>query len=97
MIVSVLQAQFFIMALTRVLAILAQIPMLGGNAIPMQVRIAFGLVLTAILVPFQPLPANTEAMQLLPLAAGIFRELIIGLTAGFAANLTLRLSRSLQR
>jgi flagellar biosynthetic protein FliR len=34
------------------------------------------------------LPADAEAMGLLPLAAGIFRELIIGLIAGFAANLT---------
>jgi flagellar biosynthetic protein FliR len=88
MIVSVVQAQFFFLALTRVLIILAQIPMLGGNAIPTQVRIAFGLVLTAILVPFQPLPAGAEAMPLLAFAIGIFRELVIGMIAGFAANLT---------
>lgn len=88
MLVSVVQAQIFFLALTRVLAILAQIPMLGGSAIPVQVRIAFGLVLTAILVPFQPLPANAEAMQLLTFAAAIFRELVVGLIAGFAANLT---------
>jgi flagellar biosynthetic protein FliR len=86
--VSVVQAQIFFLSLTRVLAILIQIPMLGGNAIPTQVRIAFGLVLTIILVPWQTLPPATETIPLLAFAASILRELIIGVIAGYAANLT---------
>lgn len=88
MLVSLPQTQIFFLALTRVLAILIQVPMLGGNTVPTQVRIAFGLVLTLIVVPWQTLPANAQAMELLPFAFSILRELIIGFLAGFAATLT---------
>jgi flagellar biosynthesis protein FliR len=88
MIISIAQFQIFFLALTRVLAILIQVPVLGGNNIPTQTRIAFGIVLTAILVPFQPLAADAVTIPLFAFAASILRELIIGLLAGFAANLT---------
>ena len=88
MTISVAQFQIFFLALTRVLAILVQVPVLGGNNIPAQTRIAFGILLTAILVPWQPLPADAATIPLLAFAASILRELIIGLLAGFAANLT---------
>jgi flagellar biosynthetic protein FliR len=88
MIVSLPQAQIFFLALTRILAILIQVPVLGGNTIPTQVRIAFGLVLTIIVVPWQPLAADAQVIQLLPFAFSILRELVIGMLAGFAATLT---------
>lgn len=88
MLVSLAQTQIFFLALTRVLAILIQVPMLGGNTVPTQVRIAFGLVLTLIVVPWQALPADAQVMDLLPFAFSITRELIIGFLAGFAATLT---------
>jgi flagellar biosynthetic protein FliR len=88
MLVSIIQFQLFFLALTRILAILIQIPMLGGNAIPLQVRLAFGLVLTIILVPWQALPPTAETIPVLAYAVSILRELIIGLLAGFAANLS---------
>jgi flagellar biosynthesis protein FliR len=88
MIISVVQFQIFFLALTRVLAILIQVPVLGGNNIPAQTRIAFGIVLTAILVPWQPAPADAAMIPLLAFAFSILREMIIGLLAGFAANLT---------
>lgn len=89
MLVSVAQTQLFFLALTRVLAILIHIPVLGGNSIPLQVRLAFGIVLALILVPWQqPLSAEVESMALLAFAMAIFREIIIGTLAGYAANLT---------
>jgi flagellar biosynthetic protein FliR len=88
MVISVIQAQLFFLALTRILIILSTIPVLGGQSIPAQFRIAFGFVLAIILVPWQPLPANAEAMGLLSFAFAIFKELIIGLLAGFAGILT---------
>ncbi len=88
MLISVAQAQFFFLALTRVMAILIHIPMLGGQAVPNQVRIALGLILTMILIPWTPLGPEVEAFGLLAFAMMILRELIVGTLAGFAANLT---------
>ena len=88
MIISVPQAQFFFLALTRILATIIQVPVLGGQIIPTQVRLALGFLLTIFLVPWQPIPQDAA-----PIAFGIFaiaigKEIIIGSLAGFAASLT---------
>lgn len=88
MLISVAQAQIFFLALTRVMAVLIHIPMLGGQTVPNQVRIALGLILTMILIPWTPLGAEVEAFGLFAFAIMILRELIVGTLAGFAANLT---------
>lgn len=88
MLISIAQAQIFILAFTRVMAILIHIPMLGGQIVPNQVRIALGLILTMILIPWTPLGVEVEAFGLFAFAVMILRELIIGTLAGFAANLT---------
>ncbi len=88
MLISIAQAQIFILALTRVMAILIHIPMLGGQIVPNQVRIALGLILTMILIPWTPLGVEAEAFGLFAFAVMILREIIIGTLAGFAANLT---------
>jgi len=87
MLVSIAQFQLFFLALTRVLAILAQMPFMGGSTIPLQFRIALGVVLTIVSVPWAPLPTEAAALSLLPFAAAILKELIIGLLAGFAVTL----------
>jgi flagellar biosynthesis protein FliR len=56
MLINIAQTQLFLLAITRVLAMLIQIPVLGGQMIPLQVRLGFGLLLTAILIPWGPLP-----------------------------------------
>lgn len=88
MLISIVQAQLFFLALTRILAALINIPVLGGQAIPTQVRISFGIVLTLILIPWQTMPLDSEALGLLPYAVAILKELVIGSLAGFAASLT---------
>ena len=88
MMISIAQAQLFLLAMTRILAIMIQVPVLGGNTIPTQVRIALGVVLTAILIPWQPLSASADALPILGLAMAIGRELLIGTLTGFAATLT---------
>ena len=88
MIISVAQAQIFLLAFTRVMAILIHIPVLGGNTVPNQVRIGLGFILAMIMVPWQPLAPEAAALGLFALAAAILREIIIGTLAGFAANLT---------
>ncbi len=86
--ISVAQFQLFSLAFTRIMAILIQVPVLGGRTIPNQVKIAFGVVLAAIMLPWQPLPAGAPPLSLLEMGGGLLRELIIGLMAGFASMLT---------
>jgi len=88
MIISVAQTQIYFLALTRVLAIIIHIPVLGGRMIPIKVRLALGILLTAVLVPWEPLAVDTEALSLFGLTIEIGREIIIGTIAGFAASLT---------
>jgi flagellar biosynthetic protein FliR len=88
MIVSVAQAQLFFLALTRIMAMTINIPVLGGKNIPNQVRIGLGLVLALVLIPWQPLPAGTETIGFLGFAVAIGKEALIGTLAGFAASLT---------
>jgi flagellar biosynthesis protein FliR len=88
MIISVAQVEFIFLALTRVLALIIQIPILGGQNIPTQVRLGLGVLLTLILFPIQDIPKDVVALDLLGLALSIFKEILIGLIAGFAANLT---------
>lgn len=86
--VSILQAQLFFLAFTRIMAVIIHVPVLGGQTIPNEYRIALGGLLAIILVPWQPLPAGGVELGLFALAASIFREVLLGTLAGFAASLT---------
>jgi flagellar biosynthesis protein FliR len=88
MIVSLAQTQLFILVLTRVAAIMIAVPVLGGNIVPDRIRIAFILLVTAILIPTLKLPSSSTPLDLFPFALAILQELIIGTLAGFAATLT---------
>jgi flagellar biosynthetic protein FliR len=88
MIVSIAQTQVFFLVFTRIMAMVIPVPVLGGQTIPAQVRIGLGIILSAILIPWQPLGPEVEELGLLAFAAGIFQEIIIGALAGFAATLT---------
>jgi flagellar biosynthetic protein FliR len=88
MIVSIAQTQFFLLALTRILAILVQVPVFGSEVIPNQVKIGLGIFITLVIIPFNPIPADVAATPWLGFAGLVFRELLIGLLAGFAASLT---------
>lgn len=88
MIVSIAQTQIFILVFTRIMAMIIPVPVLGGNAIPAQVRIGLGIILSAVLIPWQPLGPGVKELDIFAFAAAIFQELVIGLLAGFAATLT---------
>jgi len=92
MTISVAQAQLFFLALTRILAVLIHVPVLGGRAVPNQIKIALGVLVTiamaGVALPGAPLPPDAPAMAPLTLGGAIGRELIIGTLAGFAAVLT---------
>jgi flagellar biosynthesis protein FliR len=95
--VSIYQFQLFFLALTRILAILIQVPVLGGRLIPNQVKIGLGFLLALIISPWQATAsdravlataAQPESMPLVSFSVSIGRELLIGTLAGFAATLT---------
>jgi flagellar biosynthetic protein FliR len=88
MAVSVPQFQLFFLALTRILAILIHVPVLGGRMVPAPVKIGLGLLLAIVLIPWQLSAVGTESLPLLNFAFAILRELIVGTLAGFAAVLT---------
>jgi flagellar biosynthetic protein FliR len=94
-VLSLLQAQLFFLALTRILAVLIQVPVLGGRMVLNQVKIGLGLLLTLVLLPWQTsaqggieLAPDAPALALIPFAIAIARELLVGTLAGFAATLT---------
>lgn len=86
--ISVAQAQIFFLALTRVLAIIVHVPVLAGRLVPNPVKIGLGILLTIVIIPWQPLAPEVEFLSIFPFGIAIGRELIIGTLAGFAAALT---------
>jgi len=88
MVVSLAQTQLFFLALTRILAMILGVPMLGGNTIPLQIRVALGFLLALVMIPWQPLSAAVPPMPTLVMIMAILQEMIIGLIIGFAATLT---------
>ncbi len=88
MVVSVLQAQLFFLALTRILAMIIHVPILAGPSVPTQIRLSLGILLTAVMLPWQPVPPEAASIPFIVFAVDILRELIIGTLAGFSAVLT---------
>ena len=87
MTISVAQAQLFFLALTRIMAIIIHVPVLGGQTIPNQVRIGLGLALAVVLIPWQPLAPDAVSIGFLVYGIAIAKEIIIGTLVGFAADL----------
>jgi flagellar biosynthesis protein FliR len=85
--VSIAQFQLFLLALTRILALLIQIPVLGGPLVPNRVKIGLGIFLALVLVPWQPLPDTTVPIPWMGYPIFMLQELIIGSLVGFAARL----------
>ncbi|MEI8131671.1 MAG: flagellar biosynthetic protein FliR [Leptolinea sp.] len=88
MIVSIAQTQLFLLVMTRVLAILVQVPVFGSAVIPNQMKIGLGVFITIIVIPWNPIPADAAAIPWLGFVGLVLRELLIGFMAGFAAALT---------
>jgi flagellar biosynthetic protein FliR len=85
--VSVLQAQYFLLAVTRILSMLIQIPVLGGRIVPNQVKVGLGLLLAILIPAWSPLPQDAPAMPPITLTFALGTEVLIGTLAGFGARL----------
>ncbi len=88
MAISILQAQLFFLAFTRIMAVLIHIPVLGGNTIPNEHRIGLGGLLTIVLISWHPAPASAASLDFIQMAVAVLREISIGTLVGFAASLT---------
>jgi flagellar biosynthetic protein FliR len=88
MTISVAQAQLFFLALTRILAILVHVPVLAGPSVPNQVKIGLGVLLTIVMLPWEPLPPETQSWTTFAFGLAVGREVIVGTLAGYAAALT---------
>lgn len=86
--VSIVQAQLFLLALTRVLAMIIHVPILAGRLVPNRVKIGLGLLLAIVIIPWQPPPPDEGMLSLFPLFIAIGRELLLGTLIGFGATLT---------
>jgi flagellar biosynthetic protein FliR len=87
MTISVVQAQLFFLAFTRIMAILLHVPVFGGQNIPSQVRIGLGFALAMVLIPWQPLPSDAITIGSLAYGVAIAKEILIGTLIGFSADL----------
>ena len=68
--------------------ILVQIPIFSSRNVPNQYKLAFGILLTIIILPWGDQVDEEAALTLVPFAFAILRELIVGMLIGFAATLT---------
>ncbi len=86
--VSVAQAQLYFLAVTRILAVLVHVPVLGGRLVPNPVKVGLGLLLGLAMLPWQPLPSDAAALPAAAFGFAMGREALIGTMAGFGAALT---------
>ena len=87
--VSIGDVQNFLLVLTRTLAILSAVPVLGGRIVPARVRLGFGILLAiAIYSVAFPIVSDTTgatAIEALPaFLVNVVREMIVGTLAGMA-------------
>jgi flagellar biosynthetic protein FliR len=87
-VVSIIQAQLFFLTLSRILSAIVFVPVLGGRSVPNPVKIGFGLVVSMIITPTLPPPANTEALSAIAYGFAMAQEVLIGALSGYAAALT---------
>jgi flagellar biosynthesis protein FliR len=72
--------------LTRVLGVIATAPILSDRAIPMRIKLGFGLVITLVIIPTLPEIPRFEIFSLQGLLI-LVQQLIIGLAMGFSIRL----------
>ncbi|BBB66484.1 hypothetical protein UNDYM_2231 [Undibacterium sp. YM2] len=72
----------FIWPLTRILGLIAVAPPFGNNTVPVQIKIALGIVLSLIVAPTLPAISNLDPVSLNGILV-LAQQLIIGLAMGF--------------
>ncbi len=78
-------AQFF-WPMIRILAMISVAPLLGNRTIPIRVKVALAILITIVAAPSLP-PAPVMAIDSYAGFAQIAREILIGLSLGFAVRI----------
>jgi flagellar biosynthesis protein FliR len=82
------QIQYFILILVRISTMIALLPIFGAGMIPIQIKVAFSLLLTIVL--YSTIMASGK-MNIVPLSIGmlflmVIKEMMVGLAVGFVAS-----------
>jgi flagellar biosynthesis protein FliR len=82
-------AQFivFLLLFARTTTMIVVAPVLGHQAVPMQLKVAFGAFLAFVLFPLQSSMAATVDMKLIGMIVLLLEEVIVGIMIGYAAGL----------
>lgn len=72
--------------LTRILGLIASAPLFSNNSIPRRVKVAFGVVLAAIVAPTLPALPTVDPMSLDGLLI-LAQQLVVGLAMGFTMRI----------
>ncbi len=73
----------YLWPLARIGAMLSIAPILGAQAVPARVRVGLALLLTLVIAPLAPTPADLDPVSLAGLWVTV-QQVIIGLAMGFA-------------
>jgi flagellar biosynthesis protein FliR len=85
MIIHLVSIYTLLLVFVRTETLFIAVPVLGGSSIPVQVRVALGIIVSALLLPVSPaaqLP-GTDAASLL---VAMMYEFLVGLLMGLAVN-----------
>jgi flagellar biosynthesis protein FliR len=80
---------YFFLIFVRIITILAMMPIFGSESVPLQIKIALGLILATILSPFIGTNSFPPLQQFSPIMFGllIIKEVMVGIAVGFIASL----------
>lgn len=83
------QAGFFFLIFVRVVSILVLVPIFGGQTVPPQLKVAFALILTALMfAPSMTAGLSFEFQFSLPFfGLLVVKEVMVGIAVGFVASM----------
>ncbi len=76
----------FLLVLFRVTGLMLVAPLLGDRPVPATVKVSFSLILALILFPVLPVREYHGVLTVMGYGIVIFRELLIGIVIGYAAQ-----------
>jgi len=79
----------FFLVFTRIISVLALLPVFGSQSVPPQVKVGFGLILTLLLHPFSGAAAalSGTAFSLPLFGLMLVKEVMVGIAIGFIASM----------
>ncbi len=84
---TIVQLQLFFLMFARIIAMVAIFPIFGSRSVPAQLKIGFSLFLSFALFGLVKPETTSLSSDLIPYALLIVKELLVGITIGFATTL----------